>query len=86
MYSCVVLIVMFVVAIVFLSAIQTTSDPTDCHRTQLQCLTKAKAHSVLPPNPPFNLDRMDKNVPNLNIKFKLFRKNYSTSFSFKDLI
>jgi hypothetical protein len=58
-------------------------------RTQLQCLTEAKAHGALPPHPPSNLDRMDKNARNLNTKFKLagkFWKNYSTSFSFKYLI
>jgi hypothetical protein len=43
-------------------------------RTQLQCLTEAKAHGALPPHPPSNLDRMDKNVRNLNTKFKLSEK------------
>jgi hypothetical protein len=43
-------------------------------RTQLQCLTEAKAHGALPPHPPSNLDRMDKDVQNLNTKFKLSEK------------
>jgi hypothetical protein len=44
-------------------------------RTQLQCLTEAKAHGALPPHPPSNLDRMNKNARNLNTKFKLSEKN-----------
>jgi hypothetical protein len=60
------------------------TDRRSCQRSHLlgskggdaafQCLTEAKAHGALPPYPPSNLDRMDKNARNLNTKFKLSEK------------
>jgi hypothetical protein len=57
-----------------LTELEPGHDHVDTIHFSMSHLTEAKAHGALPPYPPSNLDRMDKNARNLNTKFKLAGK------------